>query len=409
MRRTRRPDLLGFAVTLALSWSLAGPATAGSLPDFEELAVPVGKGAAEPALFVGPDRRLLMSWTEPSATGHAVRVSTFADSVWSEPATVVDTPDLLVNWADFASVAVLEDGTLAAHWLETTTARQFAYDVKLAVSQDGGLSWTRPVVPHLDNTASQHGFVTLVPGDDGFVAVWLDGRAYDGLLVEDGAIAGTMQLRTATVRTDGTATPDVPLDVSVCSCCQTDAALAGDDLLVVYRDRTAAEIRDISLVALRNGIWTPPQTIHDDGWEIGGCPVNGPSVSAREARVVVAWFTGAGDVPAVRIAFSDDAGRSFGAPVRIDRGNPAGRVDTLLLEDGTVLVSWIELTGSDETILVCRATAEGCAETREIAVNRANRSANFPRMAATPEGIYLAWTQPLDGGGDTIRMVRAAR
>lgn len=149
-----------------------------------------------------------------------------------------------------------------------------------------------------------------------------------------------MQLRTTTLSPDGQITQDTALDFMTCSCCQTAAALAGDDLLVVYRDRTEAEIRDISLVALRDGVWSDPQPVHDDGWELSGCPVNGPAIDARDEEIIVAWFTAANDEPAVQVSFSSDAGVTFGDAVRIDGGAPEGRVDAVMLDDGRARVSW---------------------------------------------------------------------
>ncbi len=72
-----------------------------------------------------------------------------------------------------------------------------------------------------------------------------------------------------------------------------------------------------------------PKPVSGDGWEIDGCPVNGPVVAARGDHAALAWFTGAGGVPAVKIAFSDDQGTSFGPAQQIDLGGPAGRVDSL--------------------------------------------------------------------------------
>ena len=45
-------------------------------------------------------------------------------------------------------------------------------------------------------------------------------------------------------------------------------------------------------------------------------------------------------------SFSPDAGGRFLIPLRIDRGKPAGRVDTLILHDGAMLVTWVENDGS---------------------------------------------------------------
>ena len=67
------------------------------------------------------------------------------------------------------------------------------------------------------------------------------------------------------------------------------------------------------------------------GWLAAtACPVNG-AVAAAGERVAVAWFTGADKTPRVKLAFSNDAGETFGQPVAVDDGNPTGRVDVLLL------------------------------------------------------------------------------
>jgi len=76
------------------------------------------------------------------------------------------------------------------------------------------------------------------------------------------------------------------------------------------------------------------------------CPVNGPAVAASGQIVAVAWYTGAVEGGAVRIARSRDGGSTFGAPLRVDDGTPVGRVDLALVDDTTALVSWLERTGA---------------------------------------------------------------
>jgi len=94
-------------------------------------------------------------------------------------------------------------------------------------------------------------------------------------------------------------------------------------------------------VSREQGSWSVPRAVHADNWEINGCPVNGPSVSADGRRVAVAWYTGAGDSPRVKAAFSTDAGATFGEPIQVDDGETLGRVDVLLLPDGSALVCWL--------------------------------------------------------------------
>jgi hypothetical protein len=398
-----------FALSVAIASILLSSAAAGEFPTFEEFPLPTGPDSREPSLYATEDGRLLMSWTEPSEDKFTVKVATLEDGTWSEPRAVTSSSDLFINWADFPSVSEFSDGTMIAHWLQISGDSTYDYDVRIGFSRDDGESWSTPLVPHRDGTKAQHGFVTLMPLEDQMVAVWLDGRAYDGDLLEAGAVAGTTQLRASLISSDGSMTADTAIDFSACSCCQTAAAIAGDALLVVYRDRNEAEIRDISLVRLQEGQWSAPVSVHDDNWEVSGCPVNGPSIAGQDDKVVVAWFTGAGDVPAVKIAFSSDAGNSFGDAFRIDRGQPVGRVDTLMMDDGSALISWVEWKELEEVLMVCWATPEGCIGSYELVANSEGNSINFPQMAATPEGIYIAWTHPLPDGSDTVRMLKSSR
>lgn len=168
---------------------------------------------------------------------------------------------------------------------------------------------------------------------------------------------------------------------------------------MAYRDRTAAEIRDVSIVRLMDGTWTEPTTVSDDGWWIEGCPVNGPAVDAAGERVAVAWFSVAADIPRVSVAFSDDEGASFGDPVRVDQGYPAGRVDLVLLPDGSALVSWLELTRRGEELRLCRVTPDvPCDQPMILAVSSRGRTSGFPKLALSGEHLYVAWTQPSEEG-----------
>ena len=163
--------------------------------------------------------------------------------------------------------------------------------------------------------------------------------------------------------------------------------------LVVYRDRSGQEVRDIAVVGLRAGRWSEPRGLPADGWEIQGCPVNGPAVAASDRRVAVAWFTAANDAPRVRLAFSNDAGASFGAAVRVDDGNPLGRVDVVLLDDGSAVVSWVESSPEGGSLRVRRIRADGEPGAAVIVVPADAKLGNgFPQMARSGDTLVFAWT-----------------
>lgn len=393
---------------LAFSLCSLGGALAEQ-PVFDSLTVfepPTSGIAQEPYLNVS-GTSLLMSWMVPTASETLVQFARLDDAGWSNPVTVGRGEDLFLNWADFPTVAAFGDGNIALHWLRRASRSGYGYHVELSLSNDMGRSWSDPIIPYSDRSDQQHGFVTMSGNADGALdLLWLDARGYGqtGLL----ARADNMQLRATRIDADGRLESSHPIDSKTCSCCQTSSARLGDGSLVVaYRDRTDEEIRDISIVRLLDGAWTDPVNVHPDGWEISGCPVNGPAVAAQGARVAVAWFTAADDVAAVKLAFSDDAGTGFATPARIDLGEPLGRVDTLFLEDGSVLVTWLEWQGDDEVLLACRALeSRGCVTRQVLARNSSDASMNFPRMARIGQDVYFALTTPINARQSTVTVMR---
>jgi hypothetical protein len=365
----------------SIVWLLA---THQAIAQSRELPSPAGPGSLAPNLFVSADGRVYLSWIERlDETRRALRFSVREGDAW------------FVNWADFPSLVALPDGTLAAHWLVKSGSGTYAYDVNIARSGDGGRTWGRPLVPHRDGTQTEHGFVSLfaAPGN-ALEAVWLDGRETgpaDGGHEHGGS--GAMTLRYAAIAADGTLTREAMLDARVCDCCQTSAALTAQGPVVVYRDRSDREKRDVSIVRLRDGRWTDPQPVSADHWEIHGCPVNGPSVAADGRRVAVAWFTAADDVPRVKLALSADAGESFATPVVVDDGNPLGRLETVLLDDGSALVSWLEATPDGSALLLRRVHGDGRRDAAVTVLPAGTAIANgFPQMARSGEWLVFAWT-----------------
>jgi hypothetical protein len=200
-----------------------------------------------------------------------------------------------------------------------------------------------------------------------------------------------------TALTEGTPGEEVVIDGRACDCCQTAAAVTENGPIVAYRDRTENEIRDVVISRFVDGRWTAPRPVHHDGWRIDACPVNGPQADAEGRVAIVAWYTAANDSPRVQLAFSDDAGATFAAPVRVDDGEPLGRVDVLLTAAGDALVVWLERAGDDAEIRARLVTRDAALPSRVIAHTSAQRPSGFPRMARSGDRVLIAWTDPTDG------------
>jgi hypothetical protein len=372
---------------------------------------PTDGDSREPELNTTQDGRIILSWVERIGDKrYALRTSTRDAKGWSELHTVAEGENWFVNWADFPSVIALQDGSLAAHWLVKSGSGTYAYDVNIARSEDGGKTWGKPIVPHRDNTQTEHGFVSLMPLPDGRLgAVWLDGRNMKDMKHDDDENAPapeSMTLRYAAIDRDGKLSDEARLDERVCECCQTSAALTSEGAIAVYRDRSEEEVRDIYSVKQVTGKWGAPRAVHGDNWKINGCPVNGPAVAADARRVAVAWFTGVGDAPHVKLAFSSDAAASFGSPIQIDDDENVGRVDVLLLPDGSALVCWMSGNVERGALKVRRAQPDGTlGPTAVVAQTDISRSSGFPRMARLGDEVHFAWTE--FGKPSRVRMATA--
>jgi hypothetical protein len=152
------------------------------------------------------------------------------------------------------------------------------------------------------------------------------------------------------------------------------------------------------------GKWSVPTAVHHDGWRIEACPINGPAVSARGRDVAVAWFTAKTDQGHVFVAFSHDAGRTFGPPRPVDDAAAEGRVSIELLDDRSAAVTWIEFAGQRSQFRV-RTVATNGDRSQGRTVSEAPGS-RYPRIARVRDELLFAWTEA-DNDVPRIRTARA--
>jgi hypothetical protein len=353
---------------------------------------PAGAASMAPRLARYADR-IVLSWLEPDAEGvPALRFAVREGQGWSAPGTAIREAGLAGDAADVPSVVPVGGGGLAAHWTVKRGASKDARDLMVSVSRDGGVSWTKPARPHRDDTNSEHGMATLVPaGDDGaFGICWLDGRAGAKSEYGDGGTA----LYWADWSGSGFGDERL-LDERVCDCCKTGAARGASGPVVAYRDRSVADMRDVSVIRRDGMAWSAPQPVHADGWILTACPTNGPSIAIRGERAAVAWFTGANATPSVWASLSSDGGKTLGPPIRIDAGAPVGRVDATMLPDGSAAVAWLERKGPAAEVRVRRIAPDGrLSHPVVVAKTSPARSSGYPSIVEEGDKtVLLAWTE----------------
>ncbi|MBI3047829.1 MAG: exo-alpha-sialidase [Acidobacteria bacterium] len=372
----------------------------------QRVATPAGAASSEPQIFAS-DRGLVLSWIERAGKTTSLKFAERNGSGWSAPVTAASGDDWFLSYADVPSVMRLGNGTLVAQWLENINPIREAYNLLLSYSTDNGKTWAQPLMPHHDGTESQHGFASLVelPGNTVGV-VWLDGRNSEFL--DNDPTSGTMTLRYAAYDAGWKQIADLEIDHKACECCQTSAVMTADGVLTAFRDRSDEEVRDIAVSRLEGGKWTPATLVARDDWQLDFCPVNGPTLSARGRDVVAAWFTVKNELGQAYAAFSSDAGRTWGMPIRLDDAGSLGRVDVELLDDGSAVASWVEYAQGASDVRIRRVNRSGARSAPiTVAGVSGGRASGFPRIGRRGNELILAWSDSGPGEDGQLQVQTA--
>ena len=338
----------------------------------------------------------VMSWIDQTGDLNSLKYSVWMGNEWSIPIIVSQGENWLVNRADFPSVIQITETTWVAHWLVFTNEKSFAYDVFISTSRDGGKTWSKGISPHDDETISEHGFVSFFRDQSDIGVVWLDGREMplDGKKYQknnDGHGNG-MTLRSVKISRDNEFYDEEVIDHLVCDCCQTDIAQTDMGPVLVYRNRTEEEYRDIYFSKMTNGSWQNGLSVFDDGWEIGGCPVNGPSVSAKGQNFYITWFTQAQGFGEVKFTSKIDKEKSSKVAV-IDKGlQVLGNVNSSIVSDENIALSWLRSSQDNKIELVVAILDLKTASIKELTLDKfdANQRLSVPQLVYSQGELFLS-------------------
>ena len=350
---------------------------------------------AQPSL-ISNDGSLSLSWISSNeGEKSTLNFSQFKDGKWVNPQTMATGSDWFVNWADFPAHAINEDLILLSY-LKKSDSGTYTYDVILSLQKLSGEKIKEDFLLHTDGVKAEHGFVSIIPNhNQGFFITWLDGR--NTVEKDLGGHHKPMTIRFAQITNKGDIINESELDSVTCDCCQTSIAVTNNGPVVVYRDRSEKEIRDIYIARNINGIWEVPTPIHNDGWEINGCPVNGPKVAFNSNNLAVSWFTVSNEKPTVNLSFSKSNGASFGNPIKINDNDAIGRVDVAFLNPQEVLVSYIEGDDVGTYLRIKKVSIDGKVSA-PITISKIDggRSTGVPQLEILNNEIFIVWTVFID-------------
>ena len=341
----------------------------------------------------------MLSWIETTDSGQSsFRFSRWHQVGWGAAQTIASGDNWFINYADYPTIAESKTGQIAAQWLEKNSGGVYTYGIRMSLSDDQGKSWSAAMIPHQDRSAAQHGFMSILADEQsGFTLVWLDGRNKN---------PGQVGLRLTHLSADGTFSADESLDPLTCSCCRPTLVKTKTGKHVIYRDRSTAEIRDITAINIVGAERSLPKVVYPDGWEISACPVNGAAVASNNHSIAIAWFTSAHNQPRLKLAFSDDDGQSYRPPLIIDDGDPFGFTD-IIVNDHYAIVSWIEGGPNGRELRIRRIDFDGTPyASQRISDYGHNAMIGFPQMTFTQYGngakVLLAWAKNTPKGSQVV-------
>lgn len=364
----------------------------------QQIENPALDNSTLPRLFTDNTGTVFMSWVEQEGDLATLKYSKFKDEKWTKPEIISESKEWFVNWADFPSIIAQNGEPVAAHWLKKIPGNTYSYNVEVAAFSDG--NFNNPIVPHTDNTATEHGFVSMIPtSDSSFYAIWLDGRNTSGGHGEHGDLSTAMTLRGAEISSSGELLTEEEIDPAICDCCNTSITNTPGGPIAVYRDRTENEIRDIYITKMQNGFWSTPKPVYNDNWEIAACPVNGPAIDSYNSSIAVAWYTGAASSPAIKLSFSNDEGDSFLPPIQIDAEASLGRVDVLMPNKNSAWISWMNRTDDSAQLNLRLVSQSGeIIESHVVSIINPSRRSGFPQISKNKDGVLIAWTDYSESG-----------
>jgi hypothetical protein len=363
-----------------------------------EIANPSNNSSGESSLLVDQEGQVYLSWIDlEDDTISKLQLAILTEGGFNKVSTIASGSNWFVNWADFPAITQFPNSKkLLAHWLQKSDKGTYDYDVRISSAEQTMEQWSEGKILHNDSISAEHGFVSMTPYEDKLLAVWLDGRNMTKENTGDKEVTGhshghgAMTLRTALIDADNTVSDRIELDHKVCECCQTDIAVSDKGPIVVYRNSEEG-IRDIYYTRKIGKDWTIPKAVYDDGWEIAGCPVNGPRIDAMNNNVAISWYSGADQK--VKTIYSTDSGESFSSPLIVNERETLGRLDLCFVTERDYAISYMESDSEKAKVMIKKFTVDDMiSEVHEVGQTSSARASGFPRLAADKEKLYVSYT-----------------
>ena len=324
------------------------------------VAISADAGAHSPAMHVGRDGTIFVSWFENNADIYFSRSSdngmTFSPPVRvSRQVTTNNFTSLLQRVPNFA---IDTNGTIHLVWMEGRILRpgskQEETDVWYARSTDKGATWTQPfnIIDADDSDLYAQDFPAIaIDSSNNLYVCYIDNRYLERGIVPHYKLQCERS-------TDGGKTWSKPViadklpfeNAGTCECCRTDIAASPDGhIYTAFRTNMTeptGDKRDIYIARSMDGGLTFDSSIQCQlgDWTLDACPTKGPQIALdKNENLHIAWADArddSGKLATYYAALSNGASEVL-ANSAVSYGTPnATWPDVAIAPDGTIAYAY---------------------------------------------------------------------
>ncbi len=397
------------ATGAVLALAAAGDAPRRAAPVFETEPHALAAGRSPRFLARGPHGLQALT-VRPAADGKGqdlyLQTSTDGGDTFGEALRVNDTPGEVTDHGENSPAAAASpDGQyLYAVWAARDARTAMGANVRFARSGGMRPSFSPAITVNDDGLPVMHSFQTLAVGPDGTIYVaWLDSRDQPG---HGGAHGSTASLYVArSVDRGKSFEKNVRVAENICPCCRPSIAFAGDTVVIGWRWVEPGDLRDMFVAASRDrGLsWSKPVLVARDGWKLNGCPHVGPALATLGDKLYTLWFSeGAGD-PAIFLASSSDAGKTFGPKLKVSEGTADPTHPQIAAgEDRLAVVFQARSAAADQSWgrigVYYREIYKDGSLSPLVRLAEGKANASYPAVTLGMSGrIFAGWTETLNG------------
>lgn len=343
------------------------------------------------------DNELYKTWIEEKGeSATRIQYAKWKGKKWSMPQSLSQAEVRWIsNEVDAPQLAKFPNSeTLVRTWMQSSSRfNPYDQDLFISLSDYSGKTWNKTFSPYntINEVSAFYGNCRLLPlPNNRMLALWLDGRDTKYKHKSNGRMlpkpGSKYTLRSLEFDESGQFYETDILNDQIVGLCPFDAIQTEEGILAVYRDGK----NDINITSYSNGIWSASKTLTNENWYLPNT-IEAPAADAIGKKVAVAWYTNPRNRAQVKLAFSDDNGKTFTAPVRIDEGKTIGKVDVLWEDEETAIVAWVEARDAAAQIVVVRYNFYGQKLDQQYFNVPLNRATAAVQLAKAADKILLSY------------------